>query len=127
MRRQAKAKRFCSRHSVSVMALGTEMDKQKLQSYLGLLFVVPVLLLFFVSEYRHRTFAGDPEETKLHDVIQNLFEALFGRGRWYAGASSEPFYTWWVLLGCCTFLVWKYRAKLGGLLIRAATALHKRV
>lgn len=103
------------------------MDKQKLQSYLGLLFVAPVLLVFFISEYRHRTFANDPDETKVHDVIQNVFEELFGRGRWYAGASSEALYAWWFLLGCSIFLVWKYRAKLGGLLVRAATALHTRV
>lgn len=100
------------------------MEKQKLQNHLGLLFIVPVLLIFFISGYRNRTFAGNPEDTKIHDVIQKLFEMWFGRGNWYAGASNEALYAWWLLLGGCIFLVWKYRTKLGGLLIRATTALH---
>ena len=103
------------------------MDRLKLQSYLGFCFIAPIILVFFVSEYSGKIFALNPAETKVHEIIQNTIEALFHLKPWYSSASEKALYGWWFLLGVAILLVWKYRAKLGALLVRAANVFHAKV
>lgn len=103
------------------------MDAQKRRNYLGLLFVIPILLIFLISEYRSRTFTYDPEETKVHKWIEDILQALLGGGRWHTSYSGEALFGWWLLLCCCVYVVWRNRAKLGGLVVQGAAAFHRKV
>lgn len=97
------------------------MTLEKKRNYVGLMFAVPVLLAFFWPEYWARGFELIPRRTALFDV----FAELAGDPAW--SRSGKAIWLWWSLLLLSLWAVWRWRAALGGLLVRVGAKAHDAV
>jgi hypothetical protein len=93
-----------------------KVTPEKKRNYVGLLFAVPVCLAFFWPEYWARGFELVPKRTALFDVLADMA----GGPAW--SNSRTAIWLWWGLLLLSLGAVWRWRAALGGLLIRAHSA-----
>jgi len=94
---------------------------EKVRNYVGLLFVLPVCLLFFWPEYWSGGFSLEPKDTAVFDVLRDLL----GGPSWSNRNTAAGL--WWGLLLVSLGAVWFGRAALGKLVIRAGARAHDAV
>lgn len=97
------------------------MAPEKVRNYVGLLFVVPVCLLFLWPDYWSSGFELAPRETAIFDVLSDLI----GGPTWSRYRTAT--WLWWALFLVSLGVIWRWRATLGGLLVRSAASVHNSV